>query len=319
MPLLNQSRTGCFGGTRVLRILALAFFLGMPHLAFAGNEPDEAQKPYVELPAEDVQQSSGWIDENDLGLGQKAPPSITELQNIEPETKIENLDKGDGMSANIRGGAVREAALSYGARGGLAWRTWQIRHEMEARKASMDKVFDFRSLLIAAPSGLLIEPPVISEQENSLLIEGSGTGASVADRIYEINKNARIVSTPRHWRNYLEREWGGVTPPPDMLRPRSKEEREIWIKQVQAGWDQGIKQADDIFDEDINQLTADYRGMVRYRMLLAQGMVSPPYAVQTDRGVTGNGTTMRVGDREVHITGMPELNAGTRTWKPANR
>ena len=45
--------------------------------------------------------------------------------------------------------------------------------------------------------------------------------------------------------------------------------------------------------------------MIRYRMLLAQGMVSPPYATQHDRGVTGGGKMMRIGDREVLISGMP--------------
>lgn len=246
------------------------------------------------------------------------PPSLDELEGIQP-TRILKEGEEMGMPFNLRLDALREAALSYGARGGLAWRTFNIRVEMDEREAYLDKVFDFRSLLIAAPSGLLIEPPVISEQDNALLIEGKGTTAAVADRVFEINKNAKIVSTPRHWRNYLEREWGDVTPPPDILRPKDKEEREEWVRLVREGWEKGVKQADEIFQEDLNQLTADYRGMVRYRMLLAQNMVSPPYAVQTDRGVTGGGKTMRVGDRQVQITGMPELNPGAGTWKPANR
>lgn len=286
---------------------------------FAGDEPDEAIKsPPVSF--QQIQSAEdGWVDENDLGIDSKPPPSLEELQGLEPDTVVkEDLDTS-GLPVNIRRNAVSEAALSYGARGGLAWRTYYIRREIEHRKSYMDKVFDFRNLLISAPSGLLIEPPVISEQDNALLIQTGGDKAAVADRIYEINKNAQIVSTPRHWRNYLEREWGEVLPPPDILRPHDKKERAVWMEAVAKGWRKGVEQADEIFDDDLNQLTADYRGMVRYRMLLAQGMVSPPYAVLTDRGVTGDGKTMRVGDREVHITGMPELNAGTRTWKPASR
>ncbi len=254
--------------------------------------------------------------ENDAG-DPPPPPSLEELENIEEGTTPPLQDTV--LPINIRNDAVKQAALSYGARGGLAWRTYYIRKEMETRAGYMDKVFDFRTLLIAAPSGLMIEPPVISEQDNALLIEKTGTGAAVSDRIYNINKNARIVSTSRNWRNYLEREWGEVTPPPDILRPTGEKEREQWVKGVRLGWEKGIQQADEIFQDDLNQLTADYRGMVRYRLLLAQGMVSPPYATQTDRGVTGGGNTMRVGDREVRITGMPELNTGTRTWKPASR
>ena len=59
--------------------------------------------------------------------------------------------------------------------------------------------------------------------------------------------------------------------------------------------------------------------MIRYRTLLAQGMVSQPYALQVDRGITGDGNEMRVGDRAVQITGVPELITGSDQWKPANR
>jgi defect-in-organelle-trafficking protein DotC len=70
---------------------------------------------------------------------------------------------------------------------------------------------------------------------------------------------------------------------------------------------------------DLNKLLADYQGMVRYRNLLAQGMVSPPYAMQTDRGVTGGGNEMRVGDRALSITAPPSLKPQYNQWSPANR
>jgi defect-in-organelle-trafficking protein DotC len=66
-------------------------------------------------------------------------------------------------------------------------------------------------------------------------------------------------------------------------------------------------------------LTKDYHGMVRYRMLLAQDMISPPFALSVDRGVTGGGDQMRVGDRAIRITGRPEFNPGYQSWQPANR
>lgn len=246
-----------------------------------------------------------------------APPNREELENLVRANA--GSGKQEGLPIDIRLDAMREAALSYGARGGLAWRTFHVRQELELHARSMDKVFDFRQLLIAAPSGLLIEPPIISEAENSLIIEKGGTEAAVADRLYEISRNAQIVSAPRHWRNYLEREWGEVTPPPDLLRPANEEEREQWIGWIREGWNKGVEQADDIFRDDVNQLTADYKGMVRYRMLLSQKMISPPYALQVDRGVTGGGNTMRVGDRAVQITGMPALSTEAEKWQPANR
>lgn len=257
-----------------------------------------------------------------------APVALTEADPIPPPDReyLEMLPKEeifkDGEKAlpfDIRGEAMREAALSFGARGGLAWRTYTIRQEMEGRSTYMDKVFDFRQLLIAAPSGLLIEPPVISESVNAMIISNGGAEAAVADRVYGISVDARIVSAPRSWRNYLERDWGEVTPPPDILRPNDEKERAKWIGWVREGWDMGVEQADAIFQDDLNELIADYQGMVRYRTLLAQSMVTPPYALQVDRGVTGGGKEMRVGDRAVQITGMPALVPGSETWQPANR
>lgn len=245
------------------------------------------------------------------------PLSLEEALSLEGENVF--IDKEAGPLLDIRKDAIREAAISFGARAGLANRTYEIRFELERRARHMDKIYDFRQLLVPAPSGLLIEPPIINESVNAMLIDAGGLQAAVSDRIYNIMKNARITSTPRTWRNYLERSWGAVEPPPDILRPQNKEEREIWENLVTKGWEEGYRQANEIFEEDLNKLNADFSGMIRYRMLLAQGMVSPPYALQVDRGVTGTGSEMRVGDRAVQITGIPQLITGSDQWQPASR
>lgn len=225
----------------------------------------------------------------------------------------------DELPFDIREEALKEAAISFGARGGLAKRTYEIRQEMDMRERYLDKVFNFNQLLIAAPSGFLIEPPIVSESMNAMLIDLDGQTAAVSDKIYNIIRNARIVSAPRIWRQYLEREWGEVMPPPDILTPQNDKERALWIDHVEKGWKLGYQQANDIFRQDLARLDSDFQGMIRYRMLLAQGMISPPYALQVDRGITGGGDEMRVGDRAVQITGVPELITGAESWKPANR
>lgn len=245
------------------------------------------------------------------------PPNIGELETIPKENRA--IETASALPGDIKEDAQREAALSFGARGGLAWRTWHIREEMETRSRYLDKVFDFRQLLIPAPSGLLIEPPVISEAMDAMLIDNKGQEAAVADRVLNIGQNARIVSAPRTWRSYLERQWGTIDPPPDILRPSTKKERDIWKKNIRAGWQLGVDQADEIFQADLNKLVADYQGMVRYRSLLAQGMVSPPYALQVDRGVTGGGNEMRIGDRGLSLTELPKLQTGYKEWQSVNR
>jgi defect-in-organelle-trafficking protein DotC len=207
--------------------------------------------------------------------------------------------------------------LSYGARGGLAHRTFEIQRRLAEYDSSMSKTFDFSRLLIPAPSGLLIEPPIVSEAQRAVLVNGGGQEAAVADRIYRINRIARIVTAARNWHLYLERDWGRVDPPPAILLPKTDEEKIAWVAYVKQGWDAGVKQANETFESDIDRLTNDYTGMVRYRELLAQHMISPPYALADDRGVTGGGNEMRVGDRGVTITGQSALISKSKNWTAA--
>lgn len=248
--------------------------------------------------------------------------SLTLTDLIKSSSKIvETSDLSEELLGDnkIRLDALKQAATSYGARAGLAKRTTEIRKTLDTKTASMDKIYNFARLLIPAPSGLLIEPPIISEGIDAALIEGDGQTAAVADRIYNINRNARIVSTPRNWRAYLERDWGAVELPPQVLFPQNDEEKTVWIKYLTKGWEEGLKQADEIFQADLNKLVADYSGMVRYRKLLAQGIVSAPYALQVDRGVTGGGDEMRIGDRAVQITGPSQLMTEAFEWQPVSR
>ena len=251
-----------------------------------------------------------------VSTADEEPVNLKSLVGYEPIGDIEGIDD---LPIDIRMDALKEAAISFGARGGLAKRTFEIRKELTTRTRYMDKVFNFSQLLIAAPSGFLIEPPVVTESMNAMLIDIDGQTAAVSDKIFNIIRNARIVSAPRIWRQYLEREWGEVMPPPDILTPQNNEERVIWESHIRKGWKFGYEQADDIFKDDLARLESDYQGMVRYRMLLAQGMISPPYALQVDRGITGGGDEMHIGDRAVQITGVPELITGAETWKPASR
>jgi len=243
------------------------------------------------------------------------PPPI--LEELQEQNRGDAPDKGEVVGLQIRNDALREAALSYGARGGLAYRTFEIQRRLTEHGTSLDKTYDFRRILIAAPSGLLIEPPIVSEAQRAVLVNGGGQEAAVADRVYRINQAARIVTASRNWRLYMERDWGLVDPPPSLLLPRDEDERKMWRELVQEGWNAGIAQAEEIFEADLDRLTNDYVGMVRYRELLAQGMISPPYAMHEDRGVTGGGSEMRVGDRGVMITGPSVLIPRSGTWTTA--
>ncbi|MBI3419672.1 MAG: type IV secretory system conjugative DNA transfer family protein, partial [Proteobacteria bacterium] len=206
-----------------------------------------------------------------------------------------------------------------GARGGLAWRTFQIQRRLAETEGNLDKVYSFGYLLIAAPSGLLVEPPMVTEAQRAVIVAVGGQNAAVADRVYRINRGARIVTAPRNWRSYLERDWGKVDPPPKLLRPKNQRELAEWRKWINVGWEEGVQQADEVFEADLDRLNGDYMGMIRYRELLAQGMITPPYAAQEDRGITGGGSEMRIGDRGLNITAPALLNPKSDLWITAPR
>lgn len=251
----------------------------------------------------------------------KRPPSFEEIADIPSGSsgRSRALRQDEDLGPEIRDEGLKEASLSYGARAGLALRTWEIRQSLETKSAQLDQIYDFNQLLITAPSGLMIEPPIISEGEDALLIEEGGQTAAVAERIYNINADARIVAAARNWRAYLERDWGDIAPPPAILFPENARERKIFLENLKIGWEQGYTQADEIFQADLDRLNADFRGMIRYRVLLAQDIVSPPYTLQTDRGVTGGGREMRIGDRALQITGPSQLKTDAEEWQPVSR
>ncbi len=244
------------------------------------------------------------------------PPVLKDLQ--EQKGGIDTT-RPDIIGLQIRKDALREAALSYGARGGLAYRTFEIQRRLAEYDTSLTRTFDFSRLLISAPSGLLIEPPVVSEGQRAVIVNGGGQEAAVADRVYRINRVARIVTAARDWHLYLERDWGRVDPPPGLLLPKDGEERKAWREWITEGWDAGVKQAEETFEADIDRLTNDFVGMTRYRELLAQRMITPPYALHADYGVTGGGSEMRVGDRGVTITGPSALISRSSQWTTAPR
>src|SRR5690606_14468110 len=105
---------------------------------------------------------------------------------------------------------------------------------------AMDRVYNFRRLLIKAPSNMFIEPPIISEALNNFLVSPDGDEAAVADTVYMIARQARIVSAPRNWRQYLERVWEEIVPPPTILLPENEAERKAWRVWVREGWYEGI-------------------------------------------------------------------------------
>ena len=244
-------------------------------------------------------------------IGGERPPSLELLQAARP-----GFNPSAGLSGP-RGSALHEAALSFGARGGLAARGFALNEILRRHESRLDAAYDFRSLVVQAGTGgqTLMRPPVVTEAQMAFALGDGGQVARETGRVYEITRQASLTSAPPNWRSYLVRAWVNPTPPPDDLRPRSSEEVEYWNKWVAEGWAKGERQAVEIFLSDLGRLERDLVGMARYRVLLRAGLVEQPRVTFANRAVEGGRDKMRLNDRTITITDQPGLNPNRRRWR----
>lgn len=212
----------------------------------------------------------------------------------------------------IRNTAVRQAALSYGAQNGLAWRAEQITETLNEYTHTVGRIYNFNAMLLR--HNLL--PPILAEDRNSLNLTDPNT-IRLADRTYKIIQPARFVSTPPSWRDYIILKFKQPQTPSETLLPHTDHEREIWDHYVNIGWQEGVYQAEDMFQMNLFRMKRDYVGMVLYHALLAQNMISQPYVSKADLGITGDARQMRINDQVIRITEHSNLQPGrAKRWVP---
>lgn len=225
--------------------------------------------------------------------------------------KTVRAQKKQAMS-KIREMALKETALSLGAQAGLAWRAKIIDEELTKQGRNLDTIYDFNYLVLEHN----ILPPVLLEGRNTLNL-GDAQSIRISDRTYKVAKQAHFVTTPPTWRQYLWMDYVKPDQPNFTLLPKTRSEKQLWYIYTERGWKKGVEQANTILEESISRIKEDFGGMILYRKLLAMNMVSPPYVSNTDLGVTGDGNEIRIDDRVLRITALPELNVNSNEWRAA--
>jgi len=216
------------------------------------------------------------------------------------------------QTGKIREMALRETALSLGAQAGLAWRAKYIDDQLVKQTRNLDTIYDFNAITLEHN----VLPPVLLEGRHTLNLADTQT-IRIADRTYKVSKQARFITTPPDWRQYLWLDYKKPEYPHITLLPSTPEERQIWCYYIDKGWQNGVDQANTIIEENIARIKEDFTGMILYRKLLSMNMVSPPYVSNTDLGVTGDGEEIRIDDRVLRITALPALNVNSEEWRAA--
>lgn len=216
-----------------------------------------------------------------------------------------------GVQVNpMRAKQLQDTATTLGATGALAWRTQQINASLQKNADKLNQIFDFNQLML--PHNVV--PPVLLEADNSLNLDDAES-IRLASKTYRIAHPARFATTPPNWREYLSINFAKPDVPDTALLPKDQAEASIWNCYLKIGWEQGLNQANAVFNANLNRLKRDYSGMVLYRKLLAQNIVSAPFVAKAELGVTGDANEIRINDQVLRITSQSELQPDSSQWK----
>jgi defect-in-organelle-trafficking protein DotC len=162
-----------------------------------------------------------------------------------------------------------------------------------------------------------ILPPALVEADRSLTLTNPEM-LHLVDKTYKIIKQARFVTAPPTWRDYLWMDFKKPEIPDNTLLPRDVDERDVWSEYIVIGWKNGMKQAENIYQTNLATLQRDFKGMVLYRTLLAKQMVTKPIAAGANMGITSNDdkTEMSINDRVLRISATPRFNTNSQQWNP---
>lgn len=213
----------------------------------------------------------------------------------------------------VRAAMLRDAALSVGAKGGLAARSAELLEDLERRAYRLDQQYRFAAYVTR--NGML--PPVITEARDA--VQASDDQVRVADRIYKIVVKARPVTSPPTWREYLFvglRVSPNIAPPVATALPKTGAERAFWKARVAEGWTHGRKLADEILERNLSRLDRDFLGIMRYSYLLNNGMVTEPEVAVAPRVVSGNRNEIHVGDKLMRVTDAGGFVTDPKKWQP---
>lgn len=237
------------------------------------------------------------------------PSRLTELRGRLAEVNYNPANEGAGKA---RFAAVSQAAFSWGSQEGLYWRYTQIQQLLDKNALSLHTIFDFSKFIV---DGKMLMPSVIEAER--IYEQRSETSARTVKISYTLAKPASIVPQPPTWQDYLIRQVDEPIEPHAVVFPRDEQERWEWHQKLTDGWEQGVEQANSIFEHDLRVLNKDVEGMYRFRKLYTMGVVSMPSMASSEYPTItfDDGKTLNVNDIVYEINAPAEFE-GSDKWNP---
>lgn len=228
--------------------------------------------------------------------------NIAKIQKVNAERNIPTL----------RAEAIKDIALRLGASSGLASEYKKYEKITREKSAELDRMFDFEQLKLSA--GVL--PPVLSQGFSNFELNDPEK-ATLSSKNMKIEEPARIVSVYPTWRDYLIFDFKPAEIPQANFMPKTKAEKELWDKYVKIGWEQGVLQAQEIYNQAYAKMERDYNGMILYKIALMNGTLDPAIVASANLGTTtsADGKELSVNHEVIQITNQATFKRDDSTWK----
>lgn len=248
--------------------------------------------------------------------GASVPEDPEALQAVKTMSAPSGFDADTPYKA-LRPQAIQEAAMTVGVQSGVRWRYGQIIAHLLTNHKSVDQVFDFSPLLLN--DGRVL-PPVIVDAHDVYHLESS-TRATSTQAAYRIIQRAQLATIPPNWRDYLLRDFESVTEVNPIVLPKNDAERALWESAAEEGWSVGVAQANRVFNANLDRLVRDYKGMILFKKMAIQRVVSVPMLDEGKLGVKVGSDVLDVDQRIFTIT--PSQFRSADEWQsivsPTNR
>lgn len=241
------------------------------------------------------------------------PDRLQELLNISIAQKpIEETEADAGMIKGMRPKAITDAAYTLALQNGVSWYYGQITACLANISAELDKTFDFRGLIYKEK----ILPAIILRADDSYFLQ-SQTSAIESDATYRIHQRAKIVTVSPNWRDYLWREFETVKKVNPHLHPQTPDEAQIWNTSIIHGWNDGVNHARWTFEENLNHLLRDYKGITRAHILSANRVIEMPMIATGTHAtkLSENGTVLDINQRITRISSQT-IFTPVKEWAP---
>ncbi|ELP5729327.1 type IV secretory system conjugative DNA transfer family protein [Vibrio vulnificus] len=194
--------------------------------------------------------------------------------------------------------------------------------KLKANNGTLDDLLSFKRVTSAvqdgAARGMFLVAGVVDKLDASTE-RMSGEIIATNSGSFLMRQRPYVAVTPPNWRDYLYLKQDiEISPPPPSKLPRNQKEEAIWEKNVEIGWNRGIKAAQDEMHRRWLNLFADLRGMVRYWTLVEMGQINDVQVVVAHNNLlhqaTSDNEELIFNPTVVQIQSQATFNPKTSDW-----